>query len=180
MILSFRGASEMSSPVWPQARLPTLAKVLGEMKGNQGQAAQAVYYSVSRREDISPCGDHTRVAVLDMMIQSAQSDWKSFGSFFQMSLSSSHLHPPLPPAFLALKYFYCVRALLSCRMYALYAQVPGPILSICDKTTNTNKQTNKNVLSKQVASCNYTCTIMGFKINSKPFLCALSDFAEVF
>lgn len=56
MILSFRGASEMSSPVWPQARLPTLARVLGEMKGNQGQAAQLCTPLCQGERTLAPVG----------------------------------------------------------------------------------------------------------------------------
>lgn len=56
MFLSFRRASEMSSPVWPQARLPTQVSLFGEMKANRGQIAQLGTPLYQRREDVSTCG----------------------------------------------------------------------------------------------------------------------------
>lgn len=70
MVLSFRNASEVFSPLRPQARLPSLVRVPGEKKGNQGQRAQLCTPLHQRRGDIGPSGDHTRVAVLDMTTQS--------------------------------------------------------------------------------------------------------------
>jgi hypothetical protein len=123
MFLSFQRASEMSSPLWPQARLSTQVSILGEMKANWGQIAQLGTPLHQRRDDISTC-ETTHVWLFWIWPHNHSQTGKALDLPFKyhhyLAIFTHHL---LHPVSLVLKYFYCTGVLLSCRTYGLCA--PG-------------------------------------------------------